>query len=285
MAIEKSISKHMRRPDEAILDDIWRSLWMEETIRSIDIHDISVEVENGQVCFSGHVSKDYNNQRIEEITRSIAGVAAVYNHLVADHDLSIRVARALCSFEPTRLLTLPVYSFHGWVELGGSVPNREIQRGAEATAARVPAVRGVIMLPDIAGEHGGSVRTAVQPRIGVGVFGKDETQGTVYQVVISPQNRLVTHTIVRIKRSTNGWQESFDFLIPVDEMDVVDEGGIFMNSGAPAIHQFPGFISADYPYAPLTWQPPYPYAVGRVRWPRQEKVNSEPRSTERFISE
>ena len=45
MAIEKSISKQMHHPDEAILDDIWRSLWMEETIRSIDIHDISVEVE------------------------------------------------------------------------------------------------------------------------------------------------------------------------------------------------------------------------------------------------
>ena len=176
MAIEKSISKQMHRPDEAVLDDIWRSLWMEETIRSIDIHDISVEVEKGQVCLSGHVSKDHNGQRIEEITRSIPGAVAVHNHLVTDHDLSIQVAQALGSFESTRLLAIPVYSFHGWVELGGAVPNREIQRDAEATAASVPSVRGVILLPDVAGEQKASARNAIQPRIGVRVFGKDETR-------------------------------------------------------------------------------------------------------------
>jgi hypothetical protein len=58
--------------------------------------------------------------------------------------------------------------------------------------------------------------------------------------------------------------------MPVEAMNVVDEGGIFLNGKAPSIHQFPGFTPADYPFAPLTWQPPYPYAVGNVRWPRLE---------------
>ena len=131
----------------------------------------------------------------------------------------------MAALNPPAVLRLPVYSFHGWVELGGSVPNREIQRDAEETAASVPSVRGVILLPDMAGEQKASARNAVQPRIGVRVFGEDETEGTVYQVVISPQNRLVTHAIVRVNRIIDGWQESCDYLIPVEAMDVVDEGG------------------------------------------------------------
>jgi hypothetical protein len=138
----------------------------------------------------------------------------------------------------------------------------------------------VILLPDIAGEQSASARDRVQPRIGVRVFGKDETQGIVYQVVITPQNRLVTHAIVRVNRIANGWQDSCDCLIPAEAMDVANLGGIFLNYRAPAIYHFPVFSPANYPLAPFTWQPPYPYAVGSVRWPRLEKVKVEQRSTE-----
>lgn len=270
----------MRPPDKAIEDEIWRLLWKEEAIRFNDIHDISVEVENRQVCLSGHVSKDHNYQRIEEICRSSPGVIAVHNHLVTDHDLSIHVTQALHDDKTTRVLTLPVYSCHGWVELGGSVPSREVQIAVEETAASVATVRGVILLPDIAGEQTALAWDAVQPRIGVRVFGKEETEGIVYQVIITPQNRLVTHAIVRVNRIANGWQESSDCLIPIEAMDVVDVGGIYMNYLTPAIYHFPVFSPANYPLAPFTWQPPYPYAVGSVRWPRLEKVKVEQRSTE-----
>lgn len=272
MVTRKAATIQMQHPDEKILGHIWQSLWKAETIRSIDIHDISVDVENGQVCLSGHVSRESNQQQIEEITRSVPGVISVHDHIVADHDLSIQIAQALGNDERIRPFTLPVHSYHGWVEIGGQVPNQAIQCAAEEIAANVPAVRGVILLPNIEGDHTFSVRDALQPRIDVQVYGKEETVGTVRQVVITPQNRLVTHAIVRISQLINGWQSSCDYLVPVKSMWVVNDGGILMSHSAPEIHQFPVFNPVDYPFAPLTWQPPYPYAVGSVRWPRQEMV-------------
>jgi osmotically-inducible protein OsmY len=275
MAIPKVNLIQIHRTDEMILDDIWSALSKEETIRAIDIYDISVNVENGQACLSGHVSREFNEQRIEEIARSILGVMAVHNHIVADSDLTIQIVQALNNDKLTRPYSLPVYSHHGWVGIGGLVPNRTIQRAAEEIAARVPAVRGVVLLPDIEGEQCASVRDAVQPRIGVQVYGDDETEGKVYQVVILPQNRLVTHAIVRVNQLIDNWQRSCDYLVPIEAMNCADEGNIFLKQSAPAIHQFPAFNPADYPFAPLTWQPPYPYAIGSVRWPRPEQAKPE----------
>jgi osmotically-inducible protein OsmY len=265
----------MNRPDDILLDHIWRSLWNEETIHAIDIQDISVVVENGQACLSGHVSQNTINQRIEEIIRSIPGVISIHNHLVADNDLSNQVVRVLGENESTRPFTLPVSCKHGWVELGGIVPNREIQHTAEETAASVAAVRGVILLPTIKGENPSLVRDAVQPRISVRVYGDDENEETVYQVVVNPQNRLVTHAIVRVNQFVYGGQKVCDYLLPVEAMRLVGACGIFLIHRAPVSDQFPILISANYPFAPLTWLPPYPYAVGSVRWPSLENVKQE----------
>lgn len=271
MAAQKESRKQIHRPDKDILEDIWQAVWKEETIRTIDSHAISVDVESGQVCLSGHVFEENNNRRIEDIAWSIPGVLAVHNHLVSDYDLSIQVAEALGDNEHTRSFVLPVFCFHGWVELGGTVPTLNIQRAVEATAASVPAVRGVILLPDILGEEATPALDAVQPGIGVRVYGANETEGTVSQVVINPHNRLVTHAIVRVlyKHTSDGRQAWHDFLVPVDSMQVVDAGGIFLSRETNEISQFPVFDPANYPFAPLTWQPPYPYAVGSVRWPHK----------------
>ncbi len=279
MAAKKASINQIHRPNKDIREDIWQAIWKEETIRTIDSHDISVDVESGQVCLSGHVSKDNNNQRIEEIAWSIPGVLAVHNHLVTDHDLCIQVGEALGDNEHTRSFLLPVFCLHGWVELGGTVPNHNIQRAAEATAASVPAVRGVIMLPDIIGEETAPALGAVQPGIGVRVYGADETEGTVSQVVINPHNRLVTHAIVRVlyKHTSDGRQAWHEYLVPVESMQVVDAGGIFLSREMNGISQFSVFDPANYPFAPLTWQPPYPYAVGSVRWPHKGPAKIEQR--------
>jgi osmotically-inducible protein OsmY len=269
MAVQKASTKPIHRADEEILEEIWQALWQEESIRVMDSQNISVDVERGQVCLAGHVSKSLHQQRIEEIAWSILGAAAVHNHLVSDHDLSLQVAQALGDDERTRSFVLPVCCDHGWVKLGGRVPNRNIQCAAEATAASVPAGRGVILLPDIMGEQADPARDAVQPGIGVRVYGENENEWTVYQVVISPQNRLVTDVIVRVKQASDDRHAWCDYLVPVEALQVVDSGGIFFSHKTNGIRQFPVFKPALYPFAPLTWQPPYPYAVGSVRWPRK----------------
>lgn len=271
MVVQRTSTKPIYRADKEIREDIWQALWKEDTIRAIDIHDFSVDVENGQVCLSGHVSKDGHDQGIAEVSWSIPGVVAVHNHLVSDRDLSLQVVQALGDDECTRPYVLPVGCFHGWVMLGGRVPNRTIQRVVEATAANVPAVRGIILLPDIPGEPVDPPRSSCQPRIGVRVYGEDETEGMVYQVVISPQNRLVTHAIVRVNQPVESRHAWHDHLVPVEVMQAVSAGGIFLSHKTKAISRFPIFNPAHYFYAPLTWQPPYPYAVGSVRWPRKEQ--------------
>lgn len=265
----------MKRPDEIVLGDIWQAIYKQETIRSIDIHDISINVEDGQVCLSGHISKDNNDQRIEAIAYTVSGVTAVHNHLVTDHDLSIQVAQALGENEQTRPLVLPVASNHGWIQLGGMVPNRELQRVAEKVAARVPTVRGIIMLPRIEGEDDKTHTRFVQPRIGVRVYGENGIEGIVVQVVIQPNNRLVSHAIVRVNQTIDGRHKSCDYMVPVQSMRIVDLGGIFLNRNSPAINAFPAYNPKEYPFAPLTWQPPYPYTVGNVRWPCQANMEFE----------
>ena len=280
MTIHRSIEKQIRHLDEVILDNIWRSLRTEKTISAIDVQDISVSVDNGQVCLSGHVSMEYNNQQIEEITRSIPGVMAVHNHLVSDSDLKGKVTRSLKENESTQPFSLPVTCFHGWVEVGGLVPTLDLQTIVEATAASVAAVRGVILLPSIQGENTFKLRDALQPCIGMHVFSIGETEGSVYHVVVNPQNRLVTHAIVRVSQIINDFQELSDYLLPVESLRVMNASGYFFLHQPRAIYLFPLFIAANYPLAPFTWQPPYPYVVGNVRWPHLEKVTADQLSTE-----
>ncbi|HVP20840.1 MAG TPA: BON domain-containing protein [Anaerolineaceae bacterium] len=270
MAVRKAEKEQRKRPDDLILDDIWRAVLNEETIRAIDINDISIDVEYGQVFLNGHVLNDNSDQRIEALARSVPGVMNVHNHLVTDHDLRIQVAQALGEDERTRHFMLPVNCCHGWVELGGMVPNRQLQLAAEEVAGSVSTVRGVIMLPRIAGAEDSSDHRAVQPCIGARVYGANETEGNVTRVIINPHNRLVTHAVVRVSQTIDGRLEVCDYLVPVEAMQVVDMDGILLNPITPAIESFPRFIPAEYPFAPLTWQPPYPYRVGNVLWPRHE---------------
>lgn len=136
------MSTSNERPDNAILDDIWNALWRIDTVRSLDIHDIAVEVNQGTVVLSGHVAKDYHIQLIEDCITEVARGLPVKNELVPDSRLTIEVAQALAQDKRTRPHIIYVNCFHGWVHLGGIVPTMEVQSTAEEVAARNPYVRG-----------------------------------------------------------------------------------------------------------------------------------------------
>ena len=114
---------------------------------------LSIDVKDGEVYLDGHLAKENNLLLIESIVRSIAGVVAVHSHLVLDRDLIIQVAQALARDERTRPYILPVDAFHGWIHIGGEVPTCELQHVAEKVAGGVSGVRGVTILPRIAGEN------------------------------------------------------------------------------------------------------------------------------------
>ena len=269
------------RPDNSILIEIWDQLWKYDVIRSIDINSFSVSVVNGIVLLTGHLSRASNRRLIEYIARSVPDVAAVNNKLVVDDELTMQVAQALGKDERTHPFILHVGSSHGWVCLGGEVPTRELQLVAEEVAGQVPSVRGVVSLPKVNGESRDPMRCPLQPLIQARIYDHNRQEGVVTHVVLQPRNRLVTHAVVSTNDFRDGKDVFHEYLVPVEEMEVVNRESIFLKRNGPPLNTFPAFERSNYPLAPLDWQPPYPYSVGTVRWQR-EKAMSELNSNRLF---
>jgi hypothetical protein len=274
MTTPEITSTQSLRPDEDILADLWEAVGQIDTIGSTDKRSLSIAIQDGAVVLEGHVAGTFNWRRVENIARSVPGVNAVHNDLVADSDLEIQVAQALARDARTRPYILRVGSYHGWIRLGGTVPCQELQSAAEAVAAQVPAVRGVIALPRVNGEPRTPLRRAVQPRPGARVYGDDGEVGRVAQVVINPQNRLVTHMVVSSTMVaapydiSNLRRVTGDYLVPIEAAKIVHQENVILTRPIRSLTVFPLFDASAYPPAPFTWRPPYPYLPSVVRWSR-----------------
>ncbi len=275
------VSEQVKYTDELILNDIWRALWKNNLVRSTDIRHISVDVQRGRVTLTGHLSKENNRRRIEHIVRQVPGVTEIENCLVPDYDLTIRVAQALYRDERTRPYILPVGASHGWVRVDGEVPSRELQRIVEEVAAQTPQVRGVISLPRVPGEDDNPVRRRLQPQIGAQVYDRTGMAGTVSQVIINPRSRLVTHFAVHVRSGfLDGKFISGEYLVPVEAIDRVNEESVFLHRSGSPVHAYPAFDSEAYPLAPSSWQPPYPYRPGSVRWAAESREAALPQKVQ-----
>ena len=260
-----AVHNHLRT-NASILADIWDALWKEDAIRALDMGSLSIKVKAGEVYLDGHLAQENNVLLIERIAKSVVGVVAVHNNLVADHDLTIQVAQALARDERTRSFIFPVRASHGWIKLGGEVPTRELQHVVETVAGGVPSVRGVIALPRVTGENPAIPSRAVQPRIGAVLYGKSGEVGTVSQVVIDPNNRLVTHVIVRSNVLEDGYLFSRETVVPIAADVRVNDKSIFLAQKGPSLNVYPVFNPDVFLPAPFMWKAPYPYAIGEVRW-------------------
>ncbi len=263
------VHNHLRTND-GILAEIWNALAKEDSIRSLDLGSLSIDGKDGEVFLYGHVAKENNLPRIENIARSVAGVVAVHSHLILDRDLIIQVVQALANDERTRPYILPVDAFHGWIHIGGEVPTRELQHMAEKVAAEVSGARGVIALPRVTGESQNMPQPPVQPRIGAAVYGENGEEGIVTQVVIQPEDRLVTHVVVRSNEIKDINLVSHENIVPVNAIDLVNEESLFLVRSAPPLKTYPSFDPDGYPLALFTWKAPYPYTAGEVIWSLRE---------------
>ncbi len=253
--------------DDSILAEIWEAVRRYEVIRTLDIGSFSISVQEGFVLLTGYVSRKYHRDLIEEIACSMPGVNSVCNNLVVDLDLTLQVAQAMSKDERIRHFILPVGCSHGWVRLGGEVPSHELQMVAEEIAAQVPSVRGVLSRPRVIGEQPEAERCPIQPQIQAKVYDYNRQEGVVTQVVIQPRNRLVTHAVVSANDFCDGRFLFYEYLVPVEAMDVVDKESIILKRDGPPLNAFPAFEPSACPLAPMDWQPPYPYTAGVVRWP------------------
>ena len=261
--------------DAGIQAAIWKTIRQQGGMLALDIDSFSVSVRDGCVLLTGHLSRRYHRGLIEQIACSMPGVNTVHNNLVVDSELTIQVAERLSQDERTRRFIFPVGCVHGWVRLGGVVPRRELQMAAEQIAVQVPFVRGVLSRPRVIGEYPEVERRPIQPQIQAKVFDYNRQEGVVTQVVIQPRNRLVTHAVVSASGFLDGKFLLYEYFVPVESMDVVNKESIFLKRKGPHLKAFPAFEPADYPLAPVDWQPPYPYTAGAVRWTCEERDREE----------
>lgn len=88
--------------DEVLLERILERMWKEQSIRILDYQDIGVDVNNGEVLLSGHVSKSLNKYLAEECAKKVEGIRSVRNDIIVDDDLRVLVAHALAADPHTR---------------------------------------------------------------------------------------------------------------------------------------------------------------------------------------
>lgn len=265
-----NLNAHNTQPtdtDTSIQAEIWEELWKRWEIRALDISSFSATVKNGRVLLRGHLTMDSNRRLIESICASIPGVAGVDDCLVIDHELTMQVAQALAQDDRTGSFVLPLGSYHGWVGIGGDVPSRELQLAAEEVAASVPSVRGVISLPGVIGLEPLPQRHPVEPQLSSHVYNLDGQVGTVTQVVIDLQSRLVTDIVVSAINLWDGTPVYGEYSVPADSILLANNESVFLRRDGRHLQSFRPFDPSAYALAPETWQPPYPYLPGTVLLP------------------
>jgi osmotically-inducible protein OsmY len=283
-----SILKPADRPDADVHGDVLARLRQGDTTRALEHGALSVEVHDGEVVLLGHVATLMHRRQLADLARGVAGVKAVHDGaLVADPELATEVAQALADDPATRGNRIRVRASNGWIQLIGEVPDQATRAAAGQVAAQVARVRGVLVLPEPAEAQAPQaqapqaqapqaqarqpeVRQALQPRLGEAVYATNGPAGQVVQVVINPQNRLVSHVVVAAD-----WQAGWHPLrggrvVPVEVVGWTNASGLYLTGERGALAARPAFREADFPPAPAGWQPPFPYAPGTVRWPAED---------------
>jgi len=263
------IPEQIDRPDEDVWADVWARLWRDAATRALERSALELEVHNAEVFLLGHVTTVMHRRQMAELARGVRGVKAVHNTLVADPDLVTDVAQALAADARTRPHLIRVGAFHGWIHLGGEVPDVETRAAVEQVAAGVSRVRGVLALPHLpqAPTHHVESGRPLQPHLGEAVYALDGPAGQVARVVISPQNRRVSHIVVAGNLEVNRQTIRGQWVVPVEALPQANEGGVFLSETLGTLTARPTFDEADFPLAPADWAPPFPYAPGTVRWP------------------
>ena len=262
--------------DYVLADEINSAMWTDEVLRNTDYKEIKVSVKDGIVSLRGHVITTENKSRAEEAARSLKGTLGLENYLVIDQDLVIAVAQALEKNKLTQAERISVGAQNGVITLDGKVDSVSIRDAAEATAASVPQVRGVInylQAPDIVIDT--KEEQFFQPPIGGEVGAADMLVGKVERVIIDPHNRRVTAFIAHgffpdplIKNdrrlSNEDLQEQRLVVLPIDTVRYATDSTVLLKINGVDAAENPDYAPDKFVSPPSSWQPPYPY--------RQEEV-------------
>jgi len=262
--------------DDALMVDVKNALWSDEILRNTDDKEIGISVEDGVVRLRGHVVTQRNKRKAEDAARSVPGVLDVENCLIVDDDLVLQVAQTLGKNELTRSERIAVGAQNGFITLNGEVGSAAIRDAAEAIAASVPQVRGVVNYlhaPNIIIDY--KDEPIWQPYIGQEVSAADMQLGQVEKVVIDPRNRRVTAFVARgyfpDPQDKDGYrlpsdepQEERRIVIPMHVVGSVTDGSVLLEVSGAEAALCRSFELADFIDPPAEWQPPYPYRWEQV---------------------
>ncbi len=269
------------KTDATIANEIDSALWNDEVLRFTDYHEVDVQVKNGVVVLSGHITGVMNRQRIENAVGSVTGILAVRVHLVADDALLLKVAEALVQIELVEGNQVFANVQNGLVVLNGHVISAKDRSSAEQCAANIPSVRGVInrlAAPGI--DLDAEDQRFLQPTIGEEIYFRDGPHGTVNQVIINRNNRRVVAMILQGQFS-DPQQKSASMTSnetpPPDQLAVVRVSVIqyltsasgFLTIDSTEKTKYQDYDPANFIAPEAGWLPPYPYCTDNVRFIRE----------------
>jgi hypothetical protein len=203
-------------------------------------------------------------------------VLGVENDLVLDQDLANGVAQALGNAEYTRFERISVGAQNGFITLNGRVDCADIRDAAEAIAASIPRVRGVIntiQAPNAVIDF--QEYLVWQPLVGSEVCATDVQLGHVERVILNPRNRRVTAFVARgyfpDPEDKDGYrspdeepQQERSIVIPLDAARYVTDSSVLLEISGVEAARYRAFDPADFLVPPADWHPPYPYRWEQV---------------------
>ena len=260
-----------------------RALWNNNVLRNTDYGEIDVLVNDGVVSLRGHVINTTNQQRAEEVARSIPGVEKVKSYLVPDDKITLEVARALGEIERDYGVKFFTGARNGVVVLTGEAGSAEVRSMAEKLAANVPGVRCVINSVQAPGvDLQAEEKRFLQPSIGEPIYFHDGLFGKVRKVIINPNNRSVVAMLLPARYSNShpnsrtpdyegGRSPERLVVIPVSDIRHLTRNSGFLKTSSSEAAKYADFDPARFVSPGEDWTPPYPYCPEEVLFPAETR--------------
>jgi osmotically-inducible protein OsmY len=261
--------------DVALEDTIRHALWLDTVLRVTDLDDIEIHVRDGIAHLSGYLTSVTNRKRVDKALETVEGLRNVRSELVVDDQLTYEVSASLAELEHQYQCKFFTGVSHGVVALNGEVNSLEVREAAEKLAASNPQVRGVLNYISVPGlDQNPEEHRFLQPSIGGDINFRDGAAGTVEQVVINPDNRLVVAAVIKghivdALQPVIVQSDSQLLVIPMSAM-----GNLTNNSGSLTIKStdstaYQEFNADNFITPWADWAPPYPYCSKDVLFPAE----------------
>lgn len=277
LAVERQALERLPayRPDHELAAEVDRALWEDDLLRETDYDAIDIAVREGVVMLSGYVGSPVSKTRAEQLARAVPGVLAVENRLITDGEVVNAVAQALGNNSSTRGQPVHIYAQRGVVYLSGEVGDAAIRAAAEACAADIGLVRGIvnqIRAPGITPDS--TDQRILQPQIDQPIYATDGYLGQVERVVISPRHRRVTAFVAHGHFPDTRYAPALPVgdapildrrvVIPTSAVNHVSESGVMLRINSIEAGRCPDFDPTAYIEPDPGWTPPYPYTHADV---------------------